>query len=450
MQVTPRTTLTRVLEAETEKLLACVHCGLCLPHCPTYVHLGDENDSPRGRLYLMRAVAEGRLEPSARAFARHIDLCLGCRACETACPSGVRYGHLLETARQEIVQALKGQQPWTDRALRFVLNHIFTSPWRLRVALSPARWLRGSRLLELFLATSMFWALPLTMRKALAMLWTTRPAWTEDSRGPLRRLTGRRLESAPAHAPQARPAQPAIRTALFAGCVVRELFAHTNEATLIVLEAHGCQVSYPSKQVCCGALHAHAGELSTARRLARTNIEIFEQANYDAIIVNAAGCGAMLKEYTELLADDERYRARAQAFSAKVKDISEFLAENGFRPGTRPVNLRVTYDAPCHLHHAQRVTHAPIDLLRQLPGIELVPLPQAEVCCGSAGIYNLLHPQLADEILARKLALIRSTGAQVLVTGNAGCLMQIGSGARLNHLDLVVMHPIELIARTYS
>jgi glycolate oxidase iron-sulfur subunit len=230
---------------------------------------------------------------------------------------------------------------------------------------------------------------------------------------------------------------------------VRELFAHTNEATKSVLAANGCHVSDPLNQVCCGALHAHAGELDTARRLARINIETFERESYDAIIVNAAGCGAMLKEYAELLADDETDRARAQAFSAKVKDISEFLAENGFRPGTRPLNLRVTYDAPCHLHHAQRVTRAPVDLIRQLPGVEFVPLPQAEVCCGSAGIYNLIHPELADPILARKLEFIRSTGAEVLLTGNAGCLMQIGSGARLSGLDIEVLHPVELMALSY-
>lgn len=439
--------LARELEAEMDKLLACVHCGLCLSHCPTYVHLGDENDSPRGRLYLMRAVAEGRLEPVAGAFTRHIDLCLGCRACETACPSGVRYGHLLESARKEIADAPTGKRTWLDRVMRLVINHIFTSPRRLRVLFSVARWLRGSGLIELSMEAGVFSALPITTQKALAMLVVTKPVRYGDGRRPLQRPMPRGLETAPTNST---PAGPLIRTALFAGCVVRELFAHTNDATQSVLAANGCDVRDPLNQVCCGALHAHAGELDTARRLARINIETFERETYDAIIVNAAGCGAMLKEYAELLADDETYHARAQAFSAKVKDISEFLAENSFRPGTRPLNLRVTYDAPCHLHHAQRVTRAPIDLIRQLPGVEFVPLPQAEVCCGSAGIYNLIHPELADEILATKLEFIRSTGADVLLTGNAGCLMQIGSGARLNHLDIIVMHPIELIARTYS
>lgn len=436
------TALTRLLEAETEKLLACVHCGLCLPHCPTYVQQGDENDSPRGRLYLMRAVAEGRLSPTARAFQRHLDLCLGCRACETACPSGVRYGHLLETARHQIVQAGGEKRLWKHKLIRWLMRWIFTSPRRLRALFAVARAFRRSSIVRLLIDEGIAPAQPFILRKGLAMLLATEPsAW--DQR--------RALVTAPsAHQPHKTTAAGSPRLALFAGCVVRELFAHTNRATLNVLRAHGCLVDDPAEQVCCGALHAHAGDLDTARQLAKRNIEVFEAENFDAIIVNAAGCGAMLKEYAMLLADDHELAERARAFSSKVRDICEFLAHHGFEPGPTPLNLRVTYDAPCHLHHAQQVIHEPLELIRKIPGIEFVPLPQADSCCGSAGIYNLLHADMAEAILEKKLAAIRATQAQIVLTGNAGCLMHIGSGARLEQMSVTVMHPIELIARTYE
>jgi glycolate oxidase iron-sulfur subunit len=416
--------------------MACVHCGLCLPHCPTYVQLGDENDSPRGRLYLMRAVAEGRLAPQTDAFTRHIDLCLGCRACETACPSGVRYGHLLEAARSEIAQSKKRDTNLINRAMRLALNHIFTSPRRLRVAFSVARFLRRAGLCDLLIESGLLAQFPAQAQKAVAMLAATQPASLDGSNSLNRRERRERRDSSP-------------RTAIFAGCVMRELFSHTNDATKRVLAENGCEVSDPANQRCCGALHAHAGELATARQLARVNIEAFEKNQCDVVVVNAAGCGAMLKEYAELLADDEQYAERAAVFSARVKDVCEFLAERGFQPGSKTLPVRVTYDAPCHLHHAQRITKAPIDLIRRLPGVEFAPLPEAEMCCGSAGIYNLVHPDLADEILARKLDLVRSTGAEILLTGNAGCLMHIGSGARLAGLAIQVMHPVELIALTY-
>ncbi len=424
--------LVRELKAEADKLLACVHCGLCLPHCPTYAALGDENDSPRGRLYLMRAVAEGRLSPDSRAFVRHLDLCLGCRACETVCPSGVHYGHLLEIARWDIVRLAATPDRGLTRVTRFVLNHLFTSPRRLRLVLGFVRRLRDRGLIELLLESGLLASLPGRVRKGLAMVLATQPS------GP------------PVAASSATHSHGgSTRVALFAGCVVRELFAHTNQATERVLVEHGCDVDDPPDQVCCGALHAHAGERETAQRLARRNVEIFERGDYDAIIVNAAGCGAMLKEYPALLADDAAYRQRAEAFSARVKDICEFLIERGFRPGPRPLHVRVTYDAPCHLYHAQRITDAPIALITQLPGVEFVPLPHAEMCCGSGGIYNLMHPELADDILARKLEAIRSTGADIVLTGNAGCLMHIGSGARLAGFSFTLLHPVELIAQTY-
>ncbi|MCS6805474.1 MAG: heterodisulfide reductase-related iron-sulfur binding cluster [Acidobacteriota bacterium] len=435
------TAFTRLLEAETEKLLACVHCGLCLPHCPTYVQQGDENDSPRGRLYLMRAVAEGRLSPTADAFRRHIDLCVGCRACETACPSGVRYGHLLETARHQIIEARGTQRSWQERLIRWLMRQIFTSPRRLRMLFSIARVLRRSAIVQMLIDEQIIPARPSILRKGLAMVLATEPGSWQPPEALVTSSSDERHKPAAAGSP---------RLALFAGCVVRELFAHTNRATINVLRAHGCLVDDPSGQVCCGALHAHTGDLETARQLAKENIEVFEAEHFDAIIVNAAGCGAMLKEYGTLLGDDQKFAERARTFSSKVRDICEFLAQHGFAPGPTPVNVRVTYDAPCHLHHAQQVIHEPLELIRKIPGIEFVPLPQAESCCGSAGIYNLLHAEMAEAILQKKLAAIRSTQAQIVLTGNAGCLMHIGSGARLEGLSVQVMHPIELIARTYT
>lgn len=436
MNAASMTTLAGILRAEADKLLACIHCGLCLSSCPTYLLVGDENDSPRGRLYLMRAVTEGRLSTDQPAFRRHIDLCLGCRACETVCPSGVLYGHVLQAARAEI--ALCPTKP-TDpamRLIRFALAHLFVSPRRLHLFFAPARWLRRSTLARIILQSRL---LPVRWEKALSLLLATAPTdGDRPSRSPGAERD-RRVEVAPSSRP----------VAFFAGCIGRELFEHTNRATRRVLRAHGCAVTDPHDQVCCGALHAHAGDVENARRLARKNIAVFEATGAAAIIVNVAGCGAMMKEYGHLLASDPDFHARAAAFAARVRDISEYLIEIGFRPGPKPVAATVTYDAPCHLHHAQNVTRAPIELLRQIPGIRFVPLPEAEMCCGSAGIYNLLHPDWADAILQRKLEQIRRTGADILVTGNAGCLMHITSGLRRAGMTTQVMHPIELIAQTY-
>lgn len=435
MESARMTTLAGTLHSEADKLLACVHCGLCLSACPTYLLAGDENDSPRGRLYLMRAVAEGRLSVDQPAFGRHMDLCLGCRACETVCPSGVLYGRLLEAARAEIAACPTTPTDLTMRLVRFALTHLFVSPRRLHLLFAPARWLRRSTLARRAVESKL---LPARWEKALALLMATAPIGGNH---------GRRSDAERDRGVEA--PSPSRTVAFFAGCVGRELFEHTNQATRRVLRAHGCAVADPPDQLCCGALHAHAGEREAARQLARKNIAVFEATGDIPIIVNVAGCGAMLKEYGHLLADDADVRSRARAFAARVRDISEYLLEIGFHPGPKPVAATVTYDAPCHLHHAQRVTRAPIELLRQLPGIRFVPLPEAEMCCGSAGIYNLLHPDWADAILQRKLEHIRRTGADILVTGNAGCLMQITSGLRRAGVTMQVMHPIELIARTY-
>ncbi len=443
-----------ILAAEEERLLACVHCGFCLPACPTYVRLGDEADSPRGRLHLMRAVAEGRLEPGATSFTRHIDQCLGCRACETACPSGVEYGHLLERAREAATAAV-GSGFLTRTLLRVFGNRVLAGP-----ALAGGRLVRAAGAVPLLLRL-----LPRRfgrLRFGVAMLGATR-SWRGLRRVPTRveapadlvdeSLPGtpasaglsRSADASASHTPRPRP-RPCV--ALLNGCVQAGLFRRVNDATERVLRANGCEaVSVPGQQ-CCGALHAHGGVRDAARGLARANIAAFEAAEVDQVVVNAAGCGAAMKEYGELLKDDVVWAERARDFSARVRDLFEFLAELGPLPGAR-LALRVTYDAPCHLHHAQRITRAPLDVLAAVTGVELVPLPGAEECCGGAGIYGILHPELGGRILRDKVAAIRGTGADVVTTPNPGCMMQIGAGLLLDGARIPVLHPVELLDESY-
>jgi glycolate oxidase iron-sulfur subunit len=426
------------LEANTERLLTCVHCGLCLPACPTYRVLGNENDSPRGRVYLMRGVVEGRLNV-AESFMSHIDLCLGCRACESACPSSVPYGHLLEAARAEVATAKAERGAFSERLLRFFLNQVFTRPALLRIGMRLTRWLRDSGLADLAFETRLIGG---RWRFALALLLATRSPLANRQR------VGAATNETGATAKAGR-AKDKLRVALLRGCVMESLFGATNRATERVLRRNGCDLVEVEAQMCCGALHAHAGQLESAKRLARANIDAFLASGCERIIVNAAGCGAAMKEYGALLADDQRYAEKAAGFSRKVKDITEFLAGRGMVAPTQPVNRRVTYDAPCHLYHAQRVTTAPLDLLKAIPGLELVPLRGAESCCGGAGIYNLQHPELSGEILADKLAAIRESGADTVATANPGCIMQIGAGARMDHMPVAVIHPVELLDAAY-
>jgi glycolate oxidase iron-sulfur subunit len=429
--------LSSVLEENNEKLLTCVHCGLCLPSCPTYRVLGNENDSPRGRIYLMRGVAEGQLSLS-QTFATHIDLCLGCRACETACPSGVPYGHLLETARAEIVTEKAEQNKALALIASFILNQVFTRPRWLAFFMRLAKWIRDGGVAHLAFESNLVSG---RLRFALAVLLASRSAFTGRPGGGIAgpRVPGERNE---------KPA-PATRVAVLNGCVMEGLFTETNRATERVLTRNGCELAAVKEQTCCGALHAHAGHLETARELARKNIEAFLDRGCEAIIVNSAGCGAAMKEYGEWLAGDLEYAERAREVSGKVKDVSEFLAERGIVPPTQSVPCRVTYDAPCHLLHAQRVTTPPVDLLKQIPGVEFTVLPGYEQCCGGAGIYNLQHPELSAEILAAKLDSINATGVEVVATANPGCIMQIGAGALMNRIPVAVVHPIDLLDAAY-
>lgn len=397
---------------------ACVHCGFCLQACPTYLALEDENDSPRGRLVLMRAVVEGSLPVQDDDVRTHIDRCLGCRACETACPSGVPYGHLLEATRATLTRVKPN--PPVARLILFV----FARRTLMRLAMFSGRVARALRL-------SMLGSrLPGRLGFAMAML--------ESTRTPLRRATYR-------------PASDGSRgrATLLTGCVMEGLFAQTNRATERTLGMNGYDIVPTSDQRCCGALHAHAGDDDAARKLARANVAAFERSGADVIAVNAAGCGAMMKEYGQLLAGDPAWRDRAAAVSARVRDVSELLAAAGPRPGA-PLPLTVTYDAPCHLLHAQRIAAPPLAVLGAIPGLRLVPLEGSEHCCGSAGIYNLIEPDVSDRVLAPKLANIADTGAPLVASGNPGCLMQIGAGLRQARMKARVIHPVDLLDASYA
>jgi glycolate oxidase iron-sulfur subunit len=397
---------------------ACLHCGFCLQACPTYLTLEDENDSPRGRIVLMHALVEGTLPVNDPDVRTHIDRCLGCRACETACPSGVPYGQLLEATRA----TLTAKQPNAPiaRAILFTFAH----PALLALAMLGGRIARALRL------SSLFARLPGRLGFAMAMLEATRSPVTRASYHPSG--DGSRGSAT-----------------LLTGCVMEGLFTETNRATERTLTANDFAIVPTKGQRCCGALHAHAGDLDAARTLARRNIAAFESSGTDYVVVNAAGCGAMMKEYEHLLAADPRWRHRAAAMSARVRDVSELLAEAGPRPGGA-LDVTVTYDAPCHLLHAQRVATPPLRVLGAVPGLALVPLDGSEHCCGSAGIYNLVEPGVSDTVLAPKLARIADTHATLVATGNPGCLMQIGAGLHQAGSRVRVVHPVDLLDASYA
>src|SRR6267143_734490 len=367
---------------------ACVHCGFCLQACPTYLNLEDENDSPRGRIFLMRSLLEGTVGPDDPSVQQHIDQCLGCRACEPVCPSGVPYGQLLEATRATLRESRP--TPFIARLILFV----FARAWLLRPAMFFSRLLAATPI----------------------------PTLLSGVKG---------------------------RVAALRGCVMDGLFSATNRATERVLKVNGYAMVDAPGQQCCGALHAHAGDLENARKLARRNIAAFEKSGAEFVAVNAAGCGATMKEYGHLLKDDPDWHARASAFGSRVRDVSELLAAAGPRAGGA-LPIRITYDAPCHLQHAQRVTQAPLSVLAAIPGLELVPLRDSDQCCGSAGIYNLIEPETSDAVLAPKLGNIAATGAPWVATGNPGCLMQIGAGLIRAEIPARTIHPVDLLDASYA
>ena len=438
--------LINALAAEEEKLLACVHCGLCLEACPTYVATADENDSPRGRLYLMRAVKEGRLTVESPTFETHIDRCLGCRACEAACPAGVEYGQLLEAARAEIVSA-NPRRGGVHALLRFALRHVWLQPRRLRAAFAFARLVRDFKVARILLKTKFAREMSPQFEFALALL-----DGSSDYRTARDKARESRAGRMPANRPRDAGAPAGAPAFLFKACVTEGLFQRVNDATTRVLGANRCATETPANQVCCGALHAHAGDLDGARILARQNIDAFagSEDNPNApIVTNAGGCGAMLASYAHLLAADAEYAERARAFSVRVSDVGQQLEAIGFRNGASIGSARTTYDASCHLLHGQHGVDASLKMLWAIPDLNFALLPASDVCCGGAGVYNLMEPELSEEVLAEKLKNIEQCGAKVLATGNAGCHMQIAAGARLAGRELRVCHPVELLDESY-
>ncbi len=405
---------------DENKSLACIHCGLCLASCPTYLETGNENDSPRGRIYLMRAVQEGRLALGQTAV-RHIDSCLGCRACEAVCPSGVQYGDLLEHTRDHIEKNYR-RSFFQTFLRRFAIEKILPYPARMKWALVPAKIVRDLRA---------EWLLPKFAREAMALLPVT------NARIPI-----------PENSPAIGTARG--RVGFVSGCVMSVWFSETNAASIRLLNRAGYETVVPPGQGCCGALFAHSGNLSAARACARKNVEVFERQNLDAIIINAAGCGSILKEYGELLGDDPEWRQRAKRFSSKVKDLTEWLAKSDVRFGRWASQFPgpVTYHDACHLAHAQRITRQPRDLVKASAGKDFVELPESDVCCGSAGTYNLTEPEMADRLQARKIENILKTGAQTVVTSNPGCLLQIQAGLRKAGAQVAVLHIADFLDKT--
>ncbi len=420
-----------MLAAEEQKLLACIHCGLCLEACPTYVITGDENDGPRGRLYLMRAVGEGRLPRDSQSFERHIDRCLGCRACEQVCPAGVEYGQLLEAARGELFTSAR-QRGFSYSLLRFALRHIWLHPARLTFVFSAARVFRNTGVPGLLRKSGLARLLPKKVQFGLALLESSAGMGLSGSDHPVLESAGNKLHS----------------VSLFSGCVGAGLFARVNEATARVLAVNGFDIDVPNQQVCCGALHAHAGDLEGARILARSNIEAFRKQDEPPIITNAGGCGAMLSSYGHLLEHDA-IADEARKFSKRVRDVSQVLENQGIKSGAAVSNEPVTYDASCHLLYGQHAGEAPLKMMGSVPGLNFVKLEGSERCCGGAGIYNLMETELSGSVLDEKLANIRNTEASLLATGNPGCQMQIGAGAELAGMQLRVCHPVELLDESY-
>jgi glycolate oxidase iron-sulfur subunit len=406
----------------------CVHCGFCLQACPTYLALEDENDSPRGRIVLMHALLDGDVSATDPALNTHIERCLGCRGCETACPSGVPFGHLLEATRA----TLRETRP-VPLVARILLG-VFARPVLLRPFMAIGRLLRRTGLARVASRWNG------RVGSAFAMLAASAP-------GPFSRTQGRGASTAD-DVSRAESLTAAPTAVLFEGCVMRELYGHVHVSTRAVLGANGFRLDAARGQGCCGALHAHSGDLQKARALARRNIEAFENANAAHVVVNAAGCGAMLREYEHLLGDEPGWAARARQFSARVKDITEVLAMAGPRRGA-PLDVTVVYDAPCHLQHAQRVVNEPLAMFAAVPGIRLLQLPDSDQCCGAAGIYNLVQPETSAAVLSPKLSGLLASGADVICTGNPGCMMQIGAGMLRSGSGVPVAHPVELLDYSY-
>jgi glycolate oxidase iron-sulfur subunit len=411
----------------------CVHCGLCLPACPTYRQLGQETDGPRGRVAIMKALADGEV-PLTPAAELHVERCLGCRACETACPSGVPYGRLLADTRAALAPLQAARRGGLARAARRVLlGWLFAKPGRLRGTAALLRWYSGSWLQALARRAGIVRLLPAPLRAMEAMTPALGPPAAYRPESGAVPATGERRR----------------RVALLTGCVQDALYSGVNAATVRVLSRFGCEVVFPEGQTCCGAVQEHIGETEVALALARRNVDAFLASSVDAVVVNAAGCGALTKQYGEMLAADPAYAEKAKRFSAMVREVSELLVELPPPADPRPVPLIVTYQDPCHNAHAQRIRAHPRKLLQRIPGLVVRELAAPDRCCGSAGIYNVVQHQLSMAILADKMADVRRTGAQAIVTANPGCALQLAHGSRVHGLGIPVYHFVELMDQAY-
>jgi len=437
--VTPEPSLLKALDYSV--LQQCMHCGLCLPSCPTYLETGRERNSPRGRISLMRAIADDELG-ATKAFAEEMSYCLGCLACTTACPAGVDYGTLFETGRAEAERS--GAVSSAPRSLirSFTLRFLLLRPWALRAAARLWRSYEVSGMRRLVRASGLFSLLP----KRIGSL--------ERQAFPV----GREFSDALVAAVERPAGEIRHRVAVLTGCIQDVAFSEVNRATVDVLLENGCEVTTPRAQSCCGSLHVHNGDPEGARKLARRQIDSIDPSLFDAILSNSAGCGSHLKRYGHLLADDPAYAGRAVAWSAKVRDISEWLVEIGFRrpapPRSGPSTAIVTYHEACHLCHGQKITAQPREILLAIPGVELRECAEATMCCGSAGIYSLTQPGTSSLLRDRKVGHLRSTGASIIVTANPGCQLQIQQGLTVadgtKESYPRVVHPVVLLAEAYQ
>lgn len=434
------------------RFLDCVHCGLCTSACPTYVETGDENDSPRGRIYLMRSVVDGRL-PLTDNVRRHLDLCLDCRSCETACPSGVQYGRLIEPFRVEMHETtpvnetgdtpretpIRAGEYRPDWFHRWIMYGLFPYRSRMQWALKPARLMQRLRFDRLAEKIGMTRLLPAKLQRMQAQLPVLRPSLPE--------------------LPDFLPARGTrrARVGLFLGCVADAMFRHVHWATARVLQENGCDVVIPRSQHCCGAIHYHSGASQPALNLMRQNINAFQGEELDAVIVNVAGCGAMMKDYSHVhqeltvgnAGQPHTSETEVAGFSGLVKDVSEFLMALGPVQPLGRIEAAVAYQDACHLQHAQKIRQQPRDLLELIPGVSLRPIAEAELCCGAAGSYNLTQPEMANRLGQRKVGCLMEVKPDVVVSGNAGCSLQLQAQLKAAGYDVAVLHPMELLDLSY-